>query len=298
MQLLEVFPIQSIEEMASPEIQKRAVEALEKGKVLYFPALPFALSQEEQRFLTPTILDPKAKNISYDLRSDRLGGALTGGNFAPESQKELREMMKRYALTSRQLLTTLIPHYIPTLIEGKTSFRPVEIQGRKSSYRKDDTRLHVDAFPSNPTQGQRILRVFTNVNPEGKPRVWRLGEPFEAVVNTMAPRASHPFPGAALFLNMLGITKQRRTDYDHYMLQIHNAMKADTNYQKTVAQEEMPFPPGSTWVTFTDQTSHAALSGQHVMEQTFKLPVEGLKEPATSPLKVLERFFNRSLVTK
>ena len=31
--------------------------------------------------------------------------------------------------------------------------------------------------------GERILRVFINVNPNKVPRVWRIGEPFEAIVD-------------------------------------------------------------------------------------------------------------------
>ena len=205
-------------------------------------------------------------------------------------------MIKRYAQISRQFIEKLIPSYTPFLIQAKTSFRPVEIQGRKSSYRKDDTRLHVDSFPSNPTKGKRILRIFTNINPEGKPRVWRLGEPFEDVVEKMLPRVSSPIWGLAAINKLLGITKDYRTPYDHYMLQIHDTMKGDNNYQKTVSQCEVQFPPGSTWVVYTDQVSHAAMSGQHVLEQTFYLPVEGIKDAATHPLKVLEKKLKKSLI--
>ena len=28
--------------------------------------------------------------------------------------------------------------------------------------------------------GTRLLRVFCNINPDGKPRLWRVGEPFAA----------------------------------------------------------------------------------------------------------------------
>ena len=60
--------------------------------------------------------------------------------------------------------------------------------GRAVSWRKDDSRLHVDAFPSRPNHGERILRVFCNVNPHGEDRVWRVGEPFEAMARTLLPR--------------------------------------------------------------------------------------------------------------
>jgi hypothetical protein len=45
--------------------------------------------------------------------------------------------------------------------------------------------MHVDNFPSTPTRGKRILRVFTNVNPSGRARVWRMGEPFEQMATAL-----------------------------------------------------------------------------------------------------------------
>jgi len=292
MKSLETFAINAWDTGISQEDQNKAIQALEAGQVLYFPSLPFALNADEQRFLTPDIVNPKTKNISYDIHKDRLGGTLCSESDA----EKVKEMLKRYALASRHLMDQLIPHYTPKLVQARTSFRPVEISGRKSSYRKDDTLLHIDAFPSNPTQGKRILRVFTNINPNGQSRIWRVGEPFEEVVKKMAPKVSSPWPGAFFFLKLLGITKDYRSHYDHYMLQMHNLMKGDAHYQRTVPQEEIAFPPGSSWIVYTDQVSHAAMSGQHVFEQTFHLPVTGLKKESTNPLRVLEKHLGRSLV--
>ncbi len=204
-------------------------------------------------------------------------------------------MMQRYAITSRSFLEKLIPHYTPHLIQARTSFRPVEIFGRKSSYRKDDSLLHVDSFPSNPTKGRRILRVFTNINCQGKPRIWRVGEPLENVIAQFLPRTSAPIWGVSALLKLLGITKDYRTPYDHYMLQIHNAMKGDVSYQKDVSQEEIHFPPGCSWIVYTDQVSHAAKSGCDVLEQTFHLPPYALKRESTAPLRVIEKLLNKTL---
>jgi hypothetical protein len=293
MKNLEQLPIELWDDPISQELQDKAVKALEEGKVLYFPALPFQIKTSERPFISPDKVDPTAKNISYDLRYDRLAGTLHTGQEADA----LKEMLKRYATTSRKFLEKLIPYYGPTLIQGRTSYRPVEIEGRKNpSYRKDDTRLHVDAFPSNPTKGQRILRVFTNINPNGKMRVWRLGEPFPKVAEKFAPGVSAPIPGSAYLMNLLKITKDYRTLYDHYMLHIHDNMKGDISYQQTADQEEFRFPAGSTWIVYTDQVSHAALAGQHVLEQTFYLPIAGIKNQATAPLKVLEKLLNKQLV--
>lgn len=292
MKTLEEIDLKSWDSSISQNMQKRAVQALEEGKVLYFPSLAFKLNPEERQFLSPEMVDPKRKNISYDLRHDNLGGALWSG----DESLLLKAMMKRYALASCGLLEKLIPHYTSHLIQAKTSFRPVEIFGRKSSVRKDDTRLHVDAFPSNPTKGQRILRIFCNINPDGKPRTWRLGEPFEDVVKKFADKSPSPILGLPYLLKLLKITKDLRTPYDHYMLHMHNKMKEDDHYQKVVSQEEILFPAGGSWIVYTDQVSHAAMAGQHVLEQTFHLPVKGLDNEATAPLRVLEKHFKRSLI--
>ncbi len=292
MSILEAFDLRDWSDGLSDEAKKQLVAALEDGKIIYFPQLQFKLAEHEVGFLSADKVDPKSKNISYDPVKDRLAGALYEGAEA----EQLKQMVKRFSTQSRQLIERLIPHYTKTLMQAKTSFRPVEIAGRKSSYRKDDTRLHVDAFPSNPTKGKRILRFFSNINHMGKPRVWRAGEPFRDVVAKIAPRANSPFPGSAQLLKLLGITKDLRTPYDHYMLQIHDAMKKDDEYQKLVPQEEIAFPPGCCWLVYTDQVSHAAMSGQHVLEQTYHLPAHGLKHPENSPLRILEKHFSRPLI--
>lgn len=292
MHSLQTFELTNWDVTPSSELQQQAIEALENGKVLYFPMLPFELSDEELNLLSPSIIDPKSKNISYNIQNDRLAGTT-----CKDDQNELlKSMIRRYAATTRQLLHQILPHYNSSLVQGKTSLRTVEIAGRQSSYRKDDTRLHVDAFPSNPNRGKRILRVFTNINHEDKPRVWRTGEPFPDVVAKIAPRVSHPIIGLPTLLRMLGITKDVRSPYDHYMLKIHDTMKGDETYQKNAPQEEVRFPPGSTWIVYTDQVSHAAMAGQHVLEQTFHIPVQGLQNPNTAPLRILEKHFAKALV--
>lgn len=273
------------------EVQNNAIKYLEEGNVLFFPMLPFQLTEAEKSYLTPAVGDPKKKNISYDIHKDKLSGTLL------QDPEGLKKMIRRYAEHSRHFLEMLFPHYKKGLIQGKTSFRPFEISSRATSYRKDDTRLHVDSFPSNPTGGTRILRVFTNINHEGKPRIWKTGEPFEAVVDKILPKVSHPLPGYAHLLRLFGITKALRTPYDHYMLHIHNAMKKDDHYQQTVSHQEAIFPPGASWIVFTDQVSHAVLpkKGQHVLEQTFHIPVTSMQNAETSPLRVLERRLKKKL---
>ncbi len=80
------------------------------------------------------------------------------------------------------------------------------------------------------------------------------------------------------------------------MLQLHDAMKRDADYQNATAQAEFRFPAGCTWLVYTDLVPHAAMSGQHAFEQTFYLPVEAMDDPSKSPQRVLESMMGRSLV--
>lgn len=292
MDLLETIDFESMSNFLSSEIQKKATDALEEGKAVFLPKSPFILNEQEKFFLNPDHVDPKSKNISYNFRNDQLKGALYQGREADQCKM----MVKRYALFSKELLEHLFPSYAAHLIQGRTSFRPVEACGRVTSYKKDDTRIHVDAFPSNPVQGRRILRVFTNVNPSGKPRVWRLGEPFKEVVKKMAPRVRQPLPGLASLMKFFKITKEQRSLYDHYMLHMHNQMKGDDEYQKNVLQQEIQFPAGSSWIVFSDSVSHAAMSGQYLFEQTFYLNPAHMLDQEKAPVRVLEKFLNKVLV--
>jgi len=271
--------------------QDRAVDALEQGDVLHFPRLAFVLQEDERRFLDPTMLG-RSKNISLDPST----GSLRGARIDETDSRHLQRLLSRYATSSGQLLRCLLPTYESGLERARTSFRPTEIVGRRTSWRKDDTRLHVDSFPSSPTQGKRILRVFTNVNPQGQTRNWRLGEPFANLVGRYLPVIRGPFWGSDRVLAVVRVTKRRRTPYDHYMLQLHDRMKADAQYQSSVAQRACEFPAGSTWMVFTDVVSHAATSGQYAFEQTFHLPVSVMQNPSRAPLRVLESLRGRELV--
>ena len=265
---------------------------VEGGHVLHFPALAFVLRPGEERFLDPAWSDGRAKNIS--LRA----GTLRGARGDAAALAELAALIARYAEQAQALVERLFPQYRGRLRAGNASLRPFDVEGRPSSWRKDDARLHVDAFPSNPMAGVRLLRVFHNLNRDGRPRTWRVGEPFADLVERMAPRLRAPWPGSAALLRALRVTKSPRTPYDHMMLQLHDLAKADLDYQRNAPQAAVDFAPGTTWIVFSDQVSHAVMRGQHMMEQTFYLdPVDQLV-PDTSPLHVLERVLGRPLLRR
>ena len=272
------------------DAQQAAVRALEDGGVLVLPHVNVALLPGEDRFLSPSWSDGRAKNISLD------GAALKGARGAPADLAALTALIGRFAADASALVTTLFPRYAPYVKRARTSYRPQPAVGRDVSWRKDDSRLHVDAFPSRPTHGERILRVFSNLNPAAD-RVWRVGEPFEAMARTLLPGVSRPLPGSAAALALLHVTKGPRSEYDHLMLGLHDRAKADLAYQRDCAQQVVRFAPGTTWLCFSDQVMHAAVSGQYMLEQTIHLPVSALYDATSSPLAILRRITGRPLAT-
>lgn len=274
---------------------RSAVSVLESGQVLYLPHLAFVLNPGEGRFLDPHWSDGRAKNISFDPAATDSAQALKGARGRRADLQALQGLLSRFNRQASGLVEQLLPHYRPHLHSARTSLRTQAVATRKTSWREDDSRLHVDAFPSRPNNGERILRVFANVNPDGLDRIWRVGEAFPDMAAHFWPRLKAPLPGSARLLKALHITKTRRSAYDHYMLGLHDAMKADLDYQRHAPQEQAPFAPGSVWLCFSDQTSHAAMSGQHMLEQTVHLPLKGMYDRSHAPLSVLEKLAARPL---
>ena len=288
---LATFAQASWAESPASSVAADATAALEDGCVLFLPHLRFSVDRGEQAIFSPSILS-SSKNTSFDPVSGRVAGTTLAG----DEQAHLARIMSRFSDSAHMLVNSLFPRYRDHLIRARASFRPAEIEGRQTSWRKDDSRLHIDSFPASPVQGRRILRVFSNVNPSAQPRSWRVGEDFTRVATRFAPFLIAPFPGQAALLKLFRVTKSLRTPYDGLMLQLHDRMKADASFQATSEQERIDFPSGSTWIAFTDEVSHAAMAGQYQFEQTFLLPVGAMIDESRSPLRILERLMGKTLV--
>jgi hypothetical protein len=274
-----------------PEAQARAGHALECGGVLFFRDLGFDLEGAEQALLSDHLADGTRKNITFDPVAQECHGT----DLPQDRRQILERLMLRFSDCAVALVGNLIPAYRAHLERARVTFRPVEIDGRTYSPRKDDRLLHVDAFPSRPTSGRRILRLFTNINPDGQSRVWRVGEDFEDFATAFLPRLRRPRPLEPWLLDALGITKGRRSMYDHIMLQLHDRGKLDREYQRSAPYKEIAFPPNSTWICFTDQVLHAALSGRFALEQTFHLDVSHMIDTTRAPIRILERMTGMAL---
>lgn len=266
--------VQDIEEIN----QQDSIHALEHGKILFYPDYYFTTL--DQSLMTDSILDGHHKNVSFDYQRNTLGGYK---KEVAGIDNKLHYFMKGYAEFAWQLIQNSLPSYIPHLKWGRTSFRPAQISGRVSSKRKDDTRVHVDSFSATPVNGLRILRVFCNINPHAEPRVWHVGEPFHKVLQRFEPQIPSYNRLTAQLLKLIKTTKTLRSAYDHYMLHLHDNMKLDDAYQAQVEKTQIDFPAQSSWIVYTDYVSHAALSGQYLLEQTFYLPADKMSDPEQSP---------------
>lgn len=285
--------IKDWDELPVQAVCDSAIEALEQGKILHFEQLSFQLTANEKKFLTPYSIEMGRKNISFDLKNNTIKGV--NANIA-RSAETIQSMMKRYAEYSENLLFRLMPQYKKECITGRTSFRPVEISSRAPlSVHKDDRLIHVDAFPTTPVGNKRILRLFTNINPHQQPRRWRLGEDFIEVSKRFTPKIKKPLPLSRSIKSILGLTRGYQTLYDHYMLKMHHAMKTDHGYQDKLTKT-FDFASGSSWLVYTDKVSHAATKGQYLLEQTFYLPVNAMKNPEESPQHILQELLKRRLI--
>jgi len=76
--------------------------------------------------------------------------------------------------------------------------------------------------------------------------------------------------------------------YDRLMRRFHNFMKDTPSFQARDADyREMRFAPGAAWMVFTDTASHASVSGQHALVNTFIVRLAQCRLPDSAPFNIL-----------
>lgn len=276
-------------------------EMLESGQILFFRELPFHLSAADRDFLlTQEWAELRMhKNVSYRPSEDLLRG-VTGN---PQTIERVHSILRDYSAQVIEFLTKFLSPYAGKWILDFASFRPFEEERRSLPVHKRNDLLHVDAFPSRPTRGGRILRVFTNLNPS-KPRVWQTTESFESLAKQHAMDAGlQQIAESDGFLSRtvqdwgakLGFSSFGRTPYDMFMLRFHDYLKENHAFQANCPKTQMEFPPLATWIVFTDCVAHAVMSGQYAIEQTVLVRPEALVAPKFAPYRILETLAGRAL---
>lgn len=263
---------------------------LEAGNILFFPHTPFSFPHADRELLLGRKQTGSAfhKNVAYRPSQDRITGL--DKTDAPEAER-LRVILRNYSQSVVQFLTGLLTPYAGKWKLDFASFRPLEEKGRAARLHARNDLPHFDSFPTRPTNGDRILRFFTNINPM-QSRVWITSQTFEALGPHFAKSIGLPKAGASPFGTLaraLHLPGANRSPYDNFMHRCHNTMKEDSAFQQSCPKQRWEFPPDSNWMAFTDCVSHAVLEGQYALEQTFLVSRGAMVEPQRAPIAVLER---------
>ena len=269
---------------------------LEQGKILYFPKSPFPLTEAEIDVLLRQRQSNRRwhKNIAYRPLQDRLTG------FDPKHAdfQRLYQVMRTFSRQVLDYVSGLLPTYAGVWRLDYASFRPLEEKGRRLRLHARNDLIHVDSFPKRPTYGDRILRMFMNINPHAE-RHWVTGEPFDVLAREMGidfERQFVPEHKPALWRRMATSIKlplRPFSPYDEAMRGVHQRMKESESFQNTCRKFHSHFPPGSAWLVFTDSVPHAVVSGQYALEQTVIVPRGAMVLPEKAPAAVLERITAR-----
>jgi hypothetical protein len=284
------------EDRFATEASGQEYRALEAGDILYFPVAPRLLEKDEQAFLVTQrqaggILH---KNISYRPRGDRLKGVDRGD---PAKARRAHELMRAFSGRAIEFMTSFLGRYAAAWKLDYASFRPIEEAGRKVPLHSRNDLLHFDSFPTRLSHGNRLLRIFLNVHPR-RERIWVTSDDFEALAPRFAGKIGltrPPGPIDVLKRKAVGLAAKMglpvvdRPPYDAFMLRFHHAMKEDGTFQAKCRKHRWEFPSGSAWIVFTDGASHACLSGQYALEQTFIVHRASLTNLDLAPISVLER---------
>jgi 3-deoxy-D-manno-octulosonic acid hydroxylase-like protein len=281
--------------------EKDCCRVLEEGHVLFFRKTPLDVPADDREFLLAQRQTGAVyhKNIAYRPGSDRVSGVAGAGR---EDLERLKGVLRRFSCAAVDFTAGLLPRYASRWTVDYASFRPQEEAGRALSRHSRNDLLHVDSFPTRPTSGDRIFRVFANINPAA-PRVWRTGETFEELAQRFAVssglldgvlRRGFGKKVVAAAASM-GLPVTARPAYDEFMHRFHNFLKDSDDYQANARAEQLSFPAGSSWMVFTDMVSHSVLSGQYALEQTFLISRESLWLPQKAPIAILEKIAGRAM---
>ncbi|MFT7542432.1 MAG: hypothetical protein ACI9K5_003412 [Gammaproteobacteria bacterium] len=274
---------------------------LEQGAVLLFPSGRLPLPPEEDlEFLRDELAKGMTlKNISYHPH----GGYLSG--LKGDAQARTKTILHAHNQVVTDFLGGVFPNYSSAWSLGKVNYRPLQAEGRELSRHSSNELLHVDAFASGATHGGRTLRFFTNINPT-QSRKWKSAGLFPelleqyglaAGVLPLGRRGLREGPlGISLSYLLKGIAKlglpQALTvdtsPYDRAMKRMHDTLKDDEEFQADKARcSYLEFPPFSSWVCLTDMVSHACVSGQHALVNTWTVPKSVMRAPELAPYALI-----------
>jgi hypothetical protein len=273
------------------ELHPSLAERLEQGAVEYYTSCPFPVPQgADLHFLLEQRLASRAhKNIGFDPQTGKTTGFCRRSG---DQARRLHDILEHFSISATTWLASQLPGYAGRWKLDRVSYRPEEEATRKLRLKSRNDLLHVDAFPTRPTNGQQILRLFVNINPSD-PRVWATSDPFPVLLQRFGTTVGLPEQPSATWRDRIRSFLQpkhkQRSVYDSFMLRLHDYMKANEEYQEHAAKRVWKFEPGSAWLTFTDVVSHSVLRGRFALEHSYFIPPSALALPEKSPAALLQK---------
>jgi hypothetical protein len=278
-------------------------EHLENGNILTIAPTPFVPGDDDCAFLRQQnqAASGKHKNIAYKPHLRKVTGVDSNSTQIAERTSAI---LGAYSEGALAYLSELFPDYSCVWKVDYASFRPVEEQGRSLPLSHRNDLMHLDAFPTRPTYGGRILRAFTNIHPD-RDRVWGISYSFPELVSRYADDAGlrgvvGPIAAARRWAistaRIVGVRSPVRSAYDEFMLKFHHYLKSNKEFQQQGQCYAPSFSPGTTWIAFTDQVAHRVVSGQYAIEQTCIVPLSAMVLPSLAPVNVLARAAGAPLI--
>lgn len=268
-------------------------ERLERGNILRWPVCPFDLPSEPDRLLLfQQRVGGAHKNISFDPHTGMAAGFR---RRSTEETERLHQILAGFSRSASQWLADTLPQYAAQWKLDRASFRPDEEAVRRLRWKARNDLLHIDAFPTRPTHGWRILRLFVNLNPTD-PRVWVTSDNLATLLQRYGREVGLPACSSSGWVHRwrqeLASWLQsggRRSHYDAFMLRLHDFLKGNDNFQERCVKRYWSFPAGSAWLLFTDGLSYADLRGQYALEHSYFIAPESLALPDQAPAALLDR---------
>ena len=192
----------------------------------------------------------------------------------------LRGLLGRFSDQAAALVDRLLPGYRGS---GRARGAPVSALPKSQAAPAPGARTTractSTAFPRRPSGGRRILRLFTNVNPDGPAAVVAHRRRVRGGRAPLRRRAADADArhGALLCARSASRSRARsavrradaaaaRPDEGRRRLSDRRRRRARSIFRRD-----------RRWLAFTDEVSHAAMAGQYQLEQTFLLPVSAMR---------------------
>jgi hypothetical protein len=287
-----------------PSLDGRTLsDALEMGRIVLFPECPVELPPPQDLELLRR--ESSALLPSTSIRFHPEAGRLTGIPAKAAAAGRIKDILGAHAARVQAFLAEAMPEFLHGSRAGASCVRPIQERGQRLKPHASDERIHVDGGDDGPTRGDRILRFLVNVDP-AEDRVWAsrgtfaelyekygeaagLGPGRRALEEGLWDRVRTGLAGAAAKRGLAMARALDTSPYDRAMRRFHNFMKGSPAFlESREGYRQLAFKPFSAWMVLADAVSHACLSGQFALVDTFMIPLRNCRLLESAPFYVLQ----------